>query len=415
MTNDQQPAGPRRYDVLGQAILPSVGFYLLAAGLSAVVFLVLTSPMVDEFFIHLSWQMGPHGGLPFPEELNWDVRRAERHELTSTALTIALGLTLVVAIGHALTFASVVWAHAWFGWPRYWRETRPRINLAAAWVMSARRAWWIVPAGVLVWFVLDDFSLGWEIAGYPIIRMWRPFGIAYVVAVVLLCGLVAARVLRSAVADAVEPDNLRCLQCGYSLRGLDEARCPECGAGFGPQRKAEFGLYRHRGNRSRMVPRVVLVAWVTAVALAPVWLPLSLLFIPRQWMPHVPVAIRPHWRVMSFDPNRLPIHKDAVCVIRHDDAIALVTFKSISYSDGEVHALYWADERRLLQQRPPDTTSGGRVYWGETPLAPIGPWHFRIDPHGSAFMLERPDENVEIEAYLPDDVPPEFSWVFEAD
>jgi len=37
------------------------------------------------------------------------------------------------------------------------------------------------------------------------------------------------------------PDTATCLQCGYSLRGLVETRCPECGCVFDPSDSSTFG------------------------------------------------------------------------------------------------------------------------------------------------------------------------------
>jgi hypothetical protein len=37
------------------------------------------------------------------------------------------------------------------------------------------------------------------------------------------------------------PDTAVCLQCGYSLRGLPEPRCPECGRAFDPADPRTFG------------------------------------------------------------------------------------------------------------------------------------------------------------------------------
>lgn len=37
------------------------------------------------------------------------------------------------------------------------------------------------------------------------------------------------------------PDTAICLQCGYSLRGLVETRCPECGRAFDPNDSTTFG------------------------------------------------------------------------------------------------------------------------------------------------------------------------------
>ena len=60
------------------------------------------------------------------------------------------------------------------------------------------------------------------------------------------------------------PESARCWGCGYSLRGLGENRCPECGRGFEP---ADAESYRHAGTRPWWVdslarPPVLFVIWV---------------------------------------------------------------------------------------------------------------------------------------------------------
>lgn len=45
------------------------------------------------------------------------------------------------------------------------------------------------------------------------------------------------------------PDDAVCLGCGYALRGLAEAKCPECGRGFRPPNRSS---YRRLGERSRV-------------------------------------------------------------------------------------------------------------------------------------------------------------------
>jgi hypothetical protein len=70
------------------------------------------------------------------------------------------------------------------------------------------------------------------------------------------------------------PDTARCLHCGYALRGLPEAVCPECGNAFDPERPETFkdpdGPPR---RRARGIPRapthvyLVVIASITALFL----------------------------------------------------------------------------------------------------------------------------------------------------
>ncbi len=66
------------------------------------------------------------------------------------------------------------------------------------------------------------------------------------------------------------PDNARCLQCDYLLRGLNENKCPECGANFDPANPTTYRepqipahIYRWVRPASRIVPPIVAVFAVT--------------------------------------------------------------------------------------------------------------------------------------------------------
>jgi len=69
-----------------------------------------------------------------------------------------------------------------------------------------------------------------------------------------------------------------CMHCGYQLRGLRAARCPECGAAFDPDDARHlFGpdLLRLVSMRGRQVSAIVIVfvlAWVSSLASAAGWL-----------------------------------------------------------------------------------------------------------------------------------------------
>lgn len=62
------------------------------------------------------------------------------------------------------------------------------------------------------------------------------------------------------------PDTARCLHCGYALRGLPEAVCPECGHGFDPERPETF----RDPAQTRLLrpPSAGYVAWLWVVTTA---------------------------------------------------------------------------------------------------------------------------------------------------
>ena len=60
------------------------------------------------------------------------------------------------------------------------------------------------------------------------------------------------------------PESARCWGCGYSLRGLGENRCPECGRGFEPRDRRSF---RYDGSRRWWVdwltsPPMLFMIWL---------------------------------------------------------------------------------------------------------------------------------------------------------
>ena len=80
-------------------------------------------------------------------------------------------------------------------------------------------------------------------------------------------------------AAAAIPDEAKCLDCNYALRGISEFRCPECGRPFDPERPLSVNLGRPLGQFARLVlrpmgrlPRVVMWALVVVGVMGPAWL-----------------------------------------------------------------------------------------------------------------------------------------------
>jgi hypothetical protein len=65
------------------------------------------------------------------------------------------------------------------------------------------------------------------------------------------------------------PDTARCLHCGYALRGLPEAVCPECGNVFDPQRPETFkDPARAKAWKALEPPSLVWISVVLAIVVA---------------------------------------------------------------------------------------------------------------------------------------------------
>ncbi len=80
------------------------------------------------------------------------------------------------------------------------------------------------------------------------------------------------------------PDTAQCLHCGYALRGLPEAVCPECGQAFDPERPETYYDPTRRGAPKPLrPPSLIGVATLCALALVVLvgragpgtWLPLD--------------------------------------------------------------------------------------------------------------------------------------------
>ena len=102
--------------------------------------------------------------------------------------------------------------------------------------MNMHKLWWAVPRAIAVTLVAALILSMFARALFP---AWtdthppRPVSIGSVAVPVGVWGLSIAlgvwevrRTIRRKTADDLAP---RCRRCGYSLRGLPNDRCPECG------------------------------------------------------------------------------------------------------------------------------------------------------------------------------------------
>jgi hypothetical protein len=105
-----------------------------------------------------------------------------------------------------------------------------------------------------------------------------------------------------ALEPSAPPDGARCLGCGYALRGLAEARCPECGRRFDPDDVETVRLPTWSGFLARRAlkrPGLVLYLWPFLAAL--------LLYVAAQWKrglvfsPYPDADIRiPNWTGIAY-------------------------------------------------------------------------------------------------------------------
>ena len=76
--------------------------------------------------------------------------------------------------------------------------------------------------------------------------------------------------LKDSLADPKQVDGLRCPRCGYSLRGLDENLCPECGRRFDAQYllRTRWGQDANPLTQFATVVSVVLIIFMMLMCLA---------------------------------------------------------------------------------------------------------------------------------------------------
>ncbi|MBN1491242.1 MAG: hypothetical protein JXA69_15120 [Phycisphaerae bacterium] len=392
-------------------------FYFLAAALQTVLLVLCTAPPIVRLCYWLAWQLSPYGSLPFPYDIpngGWGLIPEEPGSSLAILAAFTLAMTLVVAATHSLVFAIAVGAHAWLGWPSYWRDVRPRLGLQSLWAASARRTWWAWPAGQCVWLFLLQIDSSSVYDSYLVIDASDPFLAANIAAIALMMGLMTGHTVRQAIVGAVGPDDCRCNYCGYLLRGLETPRCPECGHVNPPHGDTAYRLRLPRlGLRTRT--RTALASFlIAAILLSPLLLPTVLTHLPRPWKRYVPQALRSTGYDYTPDPDRFPIRLDAICVIRHDGAIVVVDLTHTRTRIAAYRALYWSDAQTFGPATPPDRTFAGTINTLTDTARPttIGPWP--IWPrwgNETMFWLMRPDNTYSIEAYERDRLPEELQWI----
>src|SRR5262245_58809126 len=329
-----------------RSLLLAAGKYYALAGATHAVLLILADlRSVRIAFFRAAWEIGPYRSVPIPYDYSAWYRIDTSTEILPTVgilIVMAWGLTLAVAALHATVFAVTVVAHAWLGRPRYWKDVRPRLNLGEAWVTSAKRSWGIWPAGQAVWLLMDQLYWGFQYALFPIIQYGAVYSIANGLVIAGGFSIRASGVLRNEVIQALRPEDVRCHRCEYRLRGIESARCPECGTERDPTGGRRYGVGRTLTARSDLRARMLRASLAVGLLLAPVWVPLIMLCVPRPWLRHVPAAFAPNWQIISRNPNAFPINLDVVCIIRHDKELAILRLSKGTATRARYDAEYWS-------------------------------------------------------------------------
>src|SRR5262249_23288926 len=124
--------------------------------------------------------------------------------------------------------------------------------------------------------------------------------------------------VRRGVIRSVSAERIRCTSCGYLLRGLCSATCPECGRdATGP---IEYRLGRWTKPQPSRIRHVALGLLVLMLLLTPVELPVVLWRLPGSWLKRLPQALQSPWLGQPFSANVFPIALRSVCVVRHQNS-----------------------------------------------------------------------------------------------
>lgn len=394
----------------------AIKFYLLGGIIQAASMSLLELPVVAYWFAKLCWRLGLWPTFPFPYDAT-DLGVLPGVLIQNPLAVVApfaasvIGLSLVIAVAHSLMFFLVVLVHKQFGSPNYWPDIRTKIKLRAARAESARRAWWAWPAVQGLWLVWLQLHWGFEYAIYPIVNVSYPFLLANLTVVALLFITVNTTVLRSHVVAAVGPEEIRCVSCGYLLRGLLSDRCPECGHHTSVPGVVDYRLGWERLRTWRPFWKALRVIMLLGFASGPLLVPALLLRCPRHWLRFVPPVIHPSWQTMTPNPNAFPIRLDAVCVIRCDGALAVLLFEKKGPSHAGYSVGYW-DGARGLGTRVPDLIESGTVTNGGGPILAVGPWQFTYGMASENMLwLTRPATTCNVTATAKDDFDGDLTWV----
>ena len=386
--------------------------------LAEVALWLLDRPPVTRIVLQLAWLLTPWRRLPnvlMPESVLKSSMLSDLGWLSRDYPTVVPGILIPVLAGtmlwQGIIYFGMALLYRWCGWPRYARETAWRRELWPALGEFAWRAFWVIPAVRLVsnaWL-----KLGWALVygGYPALLGYSndtiPYDLLNAASIIVIYCWLAARVLRRRILAGIDPEQRRCEQCNYLLRGLPELRCPECGSAFQRDARAAIRLGqvgRLRWKLARWSSLAVLVVSLTA----PVWVTLALLFTPlgtQLGRPSGPPGA-PFYNSIGADlflarqgaQLRFPLRGDHAWLVRDGAALAVIRMER----DGRAWYYrwgYWPDGS-LAGSAPPATGARKRIFKGNIcgEPVPIGPWRLYLQLGGfdAVFLSVQPQIAVEV-------------------
>lgn len=136
---------------------------------------------------------------------------------------------MTLTLFHGMNFAVVFAICMRSAWPPLLVESRARIDGMATWKASAARTWWICPFWSIVATAWECIRLAQVYTLHSSIAVEWPWTLAVVLLTVAMLSKRMAEVIRTAVHQAILPEQRGCIGCGYSVFGLTGSVCPECG------------------------------------------------------------------------------------------------------------------------------------------------------------------------------------------
>lgn len=335
----------RLFPVLGSYVLPlSVfgGGFLCVATVSY----LLLSPSGQWFATQFAWRIGPWKRIPIPFDSSvfdfpaGDLGLSWIDWVPNAAVGLFL-VSLILTILHAGLFAAILWVYSHFGWPPYVQDVRERLNRKALWRACVRRSWWILPVFILVHQLWRWVELGQSYAQCgSIIADW-PFTLGILILAILTHVRIATQTIVTAVVKELRPDERRCHQCAYLLRGLTNPVCPECGEAFPQTHVPRFSLIRRNFPRYRSALRTAWWLVALAVISAPAWEPIAFEALPKSASSLLPGAFVPPWRWGHI--SVVPLRLETFGILRRSNEVMVITARERKGQPREFRWWYWSD------------------------------------------------------------------------
>ncbi len=391
-------------------ILRGFGYLFLSGAVSLLVITALENSHMRWISVQFHWMLGRWAEFPIPfdrDDLGGVAPATDWNDILMGIVLSGALATLVPGTLYSLTFALVFALFARLGWPPYWTDVRPRLDLVRLWADGSRAAFWAAPICAFALSIVEWFEWGQQYTFCGVIHTSTASVAAYLIAALLLYGRPVGRVIHIAVAESVLPEELRCLRCGYPLRGLIDPRCPECGSGFEPAGVVPFGLGRRRVARSRQAGKFRRIALLLTLFTTPASFPALVQHLPIR----VSVVLRP-W-AGSWSPRYpatwYPLRLNCVYEVRGKQGVTVIQF----YRPQGLSPHYrWSHRSHGGTSAADVQRGGGPVNIRASESLNVGPWALHYSawtlPTSLVVFVFVPDPSYTVQSRRLEDAPAEW-------